>query len=113
MLSASVAMRAPLAEFPVKGVSLPFESIKNGRNILRSPDPMWLNFQAEIAARGLNVILLQHGRGIGGIEQNCQAAETGDKLRQEFEPLTGAFGRFPACCARAASGQRLPRRREA
>jgi len=35
----------------IKSVSLPFESIKNGRNILRSPDPTWLNFPAEIASR--------------------------------------------------------------
>ena len=75
----------------IKCVSLPFESIKNGRNILWLPDPKWLNFQAEIASRVRNVIFLRHGRRIGGIA-HCQAAEIGDKLTQDFEPLTGTFG---------------------
>jgi hypothetical protein len=64
----------------IKCISLAFESIKNGRNILRSPNPVWLDFKSKIASHGLNVILFQHGRGIGGIKQNCQAAETGDNL---------------------------------
>ena len=50
----------------VKCVGAAFESIESGRNILRSSDIIWLDFQAEIASSGLNVILLQHGRGIAG-----------------------------------------------
>jgi hypothetical protein len=53
---------------------------------------MWLDFKSKIASHGLNVILFQHVRGIAGIKQNCQAAESGDKLTQEFEPLTSTFG---------------------
>jgi hypothetical protein len=64
----------------VKCVGLAFESVKNGRNILHSPSPVWLDFKPKIANHGLNVTLFQHGRGIGGIKQDCQAAETGDKL---------------------------------
>jgi hypothetical protein len=29
---------------------------------------------------------------MGGIKHSCQAAETRDKLTQEFEPLSGIFG---------------------
>jgi hypothetical protein len=78
----------------VKCVSFAFESIKNGRDIdiLRSLSCVFLNFKSKIASHGLNVILFQHGRGIVGDKQNCQAAKTGDELTQEFEPLTSTFG---------------------
>ena len=78
----------------VKCVSFASESIKNGRIFLRSPSwsSMWLDFKSKIASHGLNVIFFQHVRGIAGIKQNCQAAESGDKLTQEFEPLTSTFG---------------------
>ena len=78
----------------VKCVRLCLERLEGGSNILCSPDFEWRDFDAERASRGLNLAHLQHGLGIANIDHDCQPAEPGDNLTQEFEPLAGKIGRL-------------------
>ena len=66
----------------VKCVRLGLESVEGGCNILRSPDAMWRDFEAERAGRARDLTHFPHGRGIIGIIHNCQLAETGNSLAQ-------------------------------
>ncbi len=76
----------------IKCVRLAFESLKSGRNILCSPDPMWRDFQAEVASRSLHLAHLPHGSAIASVKHDRQPAKVRDNLTQEFEPLAGSIG---------------------
>jgi hypothetical protein len=43
-------------------------------------------------SRGLNLTHFQHSLGIGNISHDCQPAETGNNLAQEFESLASSVG---------------------
>jgi len=73
----------------VKCVRLCLERLEGGSNILCSPDFEWRDFDAERASHGLNFAHLQHGLGKANISHDCQPAEPGENLTQEFEPLAG------------------------
>ena len=76
----------------IKCIRLAFENIKNGRNILHSPDTLWRDFEAKFASNRQNIAHFEHGRGIADLKHDCQPTETGENLTQEFESLTGSFG---------------------
>ena len=78
----------------IKCVRAALERLEGGRDILRSPDFEWDDFEAERAGRCLNLAHLQHGGGIADIGHDRQPAETGDNLAQEFESLAGKIGRL-------------------
>ena len=76
----------------VKCVRLGLERLEGGSDILRSPDFEWRDFEAERASRSLNLAHLQHGLGKANIGHDCQPAEPGDNLAQEFKSLAGKIG---------------------
>jgi hypothetical protein len=56
------------------------------------PDFEWRTFEAERASRGLNLTHFQYDLGVANISHDCQPAETGDNLAQEFESLASSIG---------------------
>src|SRR5262249_16969191 len=71
----------------VKGVRAALERLKDGRNVLRSPNFECGDLVAKTSGRCLNLAHFQHGVPGFGIGQDRQAAKTGDNLAQEFEAL--------------------------
>src|SRR5262249_58447828 len=68
----------------VKCVRLAFEHLEGGSDILRLPDFEWRDFEAKHVGCGLNLTHLQPGLGITNINHDCQPAEAGDNLTQDF-----------------------------
>ena len=76
----------------VKCVGLVFECLEGRCNILRSADFKDGDFQAKRAGSGLKFVNLKRRVGKAGISDDCQSAEAGDNLTQEFESLAGNIG---------------------
>ena len=76
----------------VKCVGLVFECLERRCNILRSADFKDGDFQAKRAGSGLKFVNLKRRVGKAGISDDCQSAEAGDNLTQEFESLAGNIG---------------------
>jgi hypothetical protein len=60
------------------------ERPEGGRDILGFSELRHCDLESECA---LYLIYLKRGAGIVGVAHNCQAAEAGDNLMQEFEAL--------------------------
>src|SRR5262249_33656410 len=85
-----------------------FECLEGRGNILRSADFKHGDFQTKRAGSGLKFVNLKRRRvGKAGISHDCQSAEAGDNLTQEFESLAGNIGlpERQACDIAARSGQ--------
>jgi hypothetical protein len=80
------------SDHDVKRVGLGLERREGRCDILRPPDFEWRDFEAERACRGLNLAHLQHGLGIASIKHDCQPAQPGNNLAQEFDSLAGKIG---------------------
>src|SRR5215475_12871612 len=77
----------------IKCVRAALERLEGTRDILRFPDFEWEDFETERAGHRLNLAQLQHNEGISDIAHDRYAAETGNDLPQEFEPLAGEISR--------------------
>src|SRR5262249_61700617 len=89
----TMAVKESIAQ-NVNGVRLGFDLLERGCNILGSPDFEWRDFDAKPASHGLNLGHLQHALGKVSISYDCQPAEPGENLTQEFETLAGNIGRL-------------------
>ena len=76
----------------VNCVRLGLDRCEGGRDILRAPDFEWRDFDTELVSRGPNLIHFQYSLGIANISYDCEPAETGNNLAQEFESLTSSIG---------------------
>src|SRR5262249_57892660 len=65
-----------------------------GHNTLRPRESKDGDVDVERASRGLNFVPLQVRSGCWRWHE-CQAAESGDKLAQELQPLGAKLGRLP------------------
>src|SRR6516165_606628 len=93
-VSESVMMRVRLALMSASPTTYCLERLERGCNILGSPDFEWRDFDAKPASHGLNLGHLQHALGKVSISYDCQPAEPGENLTQEFETLAGNIGRL-------------------
>ena len=73
----------------VKCVGLALECLEGGRDIRRSPDFKFGDFNAEIVGPSLSLSHFQHGLGKADVGQDRQTAQIGTNLAQEFEPFAG------------------------
>jgi len=64
------------------------------RDILRAPDFQCDYIQVERASCSLSRAGFQHSVGIAHVGQDCQTAEIGDDLAQDFDPLARKIGRL-------------------
>src|SRR5262249_18464032 len=80
--------------YNVKCVRLCLERLERGCNILGSPDFEQHDLDAETASDGLNLGHLQRALGKVSISDDCQPAQPGENLTQEFETLAGNIGRL-------------------
>ena len=66
---------------------------EGGRDIFCSPDFEWRNFDAQLCElRPEPHPQFQHSLGIANISHDCQSAETGNNLAQEFKSLASSIG---------------------
>src|SRR5215472_13714408 len=68
------------------------DRLKSGSNFPCSPDFEWNQFETKRAGRRANSVKLHGAEGIAGLEQDCQPAQTGHELAQDFEALPGSIG---------------------
>src|SRR5262249_15720520 len=68
------------------------DRLKSGSNFPCSPDFEWNQFETKRAGRRANSVKLHGAEGIAGLEQDCQPAQTGHELAQDFEALPGRIG---------------------
>src|SRR5215475_15867401 len=106
----------------IKRVRATCDRIKHRRNIFSTPDFKDGGIEAENARCLVNSSHVQHVSGIAGIAHNCQSAQTGHSLAQNFETfgskICGLARQAGEVAARSrqtryeAGGNRVARQRE-
>ena len=77
----------------IECVRAAFNRVQGGRNILRPSDFKRLELESERTGRRLQLAQLQHGERIADVAHDRQAAQVGNGLAQQVEPLAGKIGR--------------------
>src|SRR5262245_10678373 len=76
----------------IQGMRAALERLECRHDIFRTPDFERDDIEAERVGRLLTLVHLLYYDGITDIAQESQAAEAGDHLAQEFEPLAAKIG---------------------
>ena len=77
----------------VECVGLVPDRLDRGRNVVRPPDLVKGNLEAERFRHRLDLAHFQHGVGKAGIGDDSQTSHAGNDLAQQFEALARNIGR--------------------
>ena len=98
-----------LGWYKTKPIGLALERLEGGRDILRSPDFQFGDFNPKGADRGLNLVHFQNGFAVTDVGQDRQSAQIGKNVAQKLDPFAGKIGRLVRQSGDVASRSRQAR----